>query len=93
MANADRYQVVLSGHGIAADNSQAALKLADRLDASADQITAMLAIPNYVAARDLAHDDARRYAEIFRANGVEVRVEPEVVRLAINLPPSPCPCR
>ncbi len=51
----------------------------------------MLAIPNYVAARDLAHGDAQRYAEIFRANGVEVRVEPETVKLAINLPPSSLP--
>ncbi len=34
---------------------------------------------------------SRRHAEVFRASGVEVRVEPEVVRLAINLPPSPVP--
>ena len=51
----------------------------------------MLAIPNYVAARNLVHEDAERYAEVFRASGVEVRVEPEVVKLAINLPPSPVP--
>ena len=91
LLEAERFQVVLAGQAAAANDSAAARELADKLDASPDQIAAMLKMPNYVAAHDLTRENAERYAEIFAAVGVEVRVEPETVRLAINFPPSSSP--
>lgn len=86
MTTADHFQVVLPGIIPPHDVGARATKLSSRFDVSAEQMKAILAIPNHVAARGLAREAAEQYAEAFREHGIEARVEPEVTRLAIALP-------